>query len=170
MRPRKLCAWLVSTWSRDVELEGELVVDGLNELAQMRMQVTKRIGGTRALVATRHGQQGNVVLRAQVGGACGGYLLAVNSQGNRKLQQTSGACGVSTVASGQIGGFNAGGFSMEVDVLNGSLSAAIEGQTVVSGRSDGLNPSPGAEGLMEESSVATSSAILYRDFELDSWS
>src|SRR5262249_23126371 len=53
--------------SFDVQLERELAVDGLDELAQMRVQVAKRRRGTGALVAAWHGHEVDVALRAQVG-------------------------------------------------------------------------------------------------------
>ena len=52
----------------DVELERELTVDGLNELAQMCMQVAKLPRGLSVLVATRYGHERDVALGAQGGG------------------------------------------------------------------------------------------------------
>jgi len=51
----------------DVQLERELAVDGLDELAQMRVQVAKRRRGMGALVAAWYGHEVDVARRAQVG-------------------------------------------------------------------------------------------------------
>lgn len=52
----------------DVELEGELTVDGLDELAQMRVQVTERPRGLTPLVTARRRDERDVALGAQVDG------------------------------------------------------------------------------------------------------
>ncbi|MBA2679158.1 MAG: hypothetical protein H0U76_12270, partial [Ktedonobacteraceae bacterium] len=67
---------------------------------------------------------------------------------------------------GTIGGFNPGNFTLQVTVDGGTITSIINGQQVDQ-RGDGLNPSPGALGLMEEGPKPTSSAILFHDFVLE---
>jgi hypothetical protein len=46
----------------DMELQGQLTVDHLDHLAQMRVQMAIGRRGLRRLVATRHREQADVVL------------------------------------------------------------------------------------------------------------
>jgi hypothetical protein len=96
----------------------------------------------------------------------GGYLLAINSSGTCQIQQANSDGSITeNQPCGQMS-INPGSFTMQVVVLNGQLTAYINGQQVAQ-IGDNLNPQPGAVSLMEESGVPTSSAILWSNFELD---
>ncbi|MBA3822468.1 MAG: hypothetical protein H0X24_01035 [Ktedonobacterales bacterium] len=97
----------------------------------------------------------------------GGYILAIASNGYWELQLVNTGNGSKNVQNnGTIGGFNPGNFTLQVTVDGGTITSIINGQQVDQ-RGDGLNPSPGALGLMEEGPKPTSSAILFHDFVLE---
>jgi hypothetical protein len=107
-----------------------------------------------------------LVVQASQDGACGGFIFAVNTTGQWKLQQRSTDCAASTIASGQAT-LDPAGFELFVVVQQGQLTAGINGQAVAPGITDTVNSPSGLVGLMAESTQTPSSAVMYRNFALD---
>lgn len=115
----------------------------------------------------------SVILRTPVNG-CGGYIFTLAPSGQWQLQDVVTCTDIPTVASGSVGINSSQPTTITIQGQNGqgqngTLSASINGSTVLSSYGDGPNVLNGEVGLIVERQGGTSSNVEYSNFELDMW-
>lgn len=110
----------------------------------------------------------SVILRTPVNG-CGGYIFTLAPSGQWQLQEVATCTDIPTVASGKVSINPSQPNTLVFVGQNGTLSASINGTTVLSSYGDGSQVVNGEVGLIVERQGGTSSNVEYSDFELDMW-